>query len=64
MGAAKPGKGNFWIIDPDHAHIFENEGSVRRRPRGYKGKLKKPGYPSAPYGYQHSYDVSGIPVRF
>lgn len=62
MGATKPGKGNFWIIDPEHAHIFDNEGSSRRRPRNYKNKNKKSPFAASSGYYSHGYDGNGIAV--
>ncbi|KAL5288511.1 let-381 family protein [Megaselia abdita] len=60
MGQTKPGKGNFWIIDPAHAEIFENEGSSRRRPRNYKNKNKKSPYAASGNYLSHGFDGNGI----
>ncbi|CAL4122067.1 unnamed protein product [Meganyctiphanes norvegica] len=57
----RPGKGHYWAIDPTAELMFE-EGSFRRRPRGFRRKVQamKP-YPmyggSAPLG--GPYDVCG-----
>jgi len=50
MGVGKPGKGNYWTIDENSAHLFEDEGSLRRRPRGYRSKIKVK-YPNHANGY-------------
>lgn len=45
----RPGKGHYWTIDPDSECMFE-EGSYRRRPRGFRRKcqnLKTPYTPAA-----------------
>ncbi|EDW72789.1 uncharacterized protein Dwil_GK16994 [Drosophila willistoni] len=51
MGVGKPGKGNYWTIDENSAHLFEDEGSLRRRPRGYRSKIKVKTYPGHGNGY-------------
>lgn len=45
-GLGRPGKGHYWTIDPASEFMFE-EGSFRRRPRGFKLKRQsiKPQYP-------------------
>lgn len=40
MGVGKPGKGHYWTIDRNSEHMFEDAGSTRRRPRGFRRKLK------------------------
>ncbi|XP_055842002.1 forkhead box protein biniou isoform X2 [Episyrphus balteatus] len=47
MGVGKPGKGNYWTIEQNSAYMFEDEGSLRRRPRGYRSKLKMKPYSAA-----------------
>lgn len=34
----KPGKGHYWTIDSSAEYMFEDEGSLRRRPRGFRRK--------------------------
>ncbi|XP_037939366.1 forkhead box protein biniou [Teleopsis dalmanni] len=46
MGVGKPGKGNYWTIEQNSAYMFEDEGSLRRRPRGYRSKVKVKSYTS------------------
>ncbi|KAL0280723.1 UNVERIFIED_CONTAM: hypothetical protein PYX00_001940 [Menopon gallinae] len=51
-GLGRPGKGHYWTIDPSSDTLFE-EGSFRRRPRGFKRKcqaLKPPFHPAAFFG--------------
>ncbi|XP_039264859.2 uncharacterized protein LOC120340621 [Styela clava] len=38
-GLGRPGKGHFWTIDPASEFMFE-EGSFRRRPRGFRRKCQ------------------------
>jgi len=60
MGVGKPGKGNYWTIDENSAHLFEDEGSLRRRPRGYRSKIKVK-YPNHANGYfTGSYGDAGM----
>lgn len=44
-GLGRPGKGHYWTIDPSSEFMFE-EGSFRRRPRGFRRKCQamKPQY--------------------
>ncbi|XP_014295826.1 forkhead box protein F1 [Microplitis demolitor] len=44
-GLGRPGKGHYWTIDPASEYMFE-EGSFRRRPRGFRRKCQalKPQY--------------------
>ncbi|XP_017841230.1 forkhead box protein biniou [Drosophila busckii] len=61
MGVGKPGKGNYWTIDENSAHLFEDEGSLRRRPRGYRSKIKVKTYAVNPNGfYSGSYGDAGM----
>ncbi|KAL1456764.1 hypothetical protein WDU94_001467 [Cyamophila willieti] len=36
----RPGKGHYWTVDPDSQLMFE-EGSYRRRPRGFRKKQSR-----------------------
>ncbi|KAL0099724.1 hypothetical protein PUN28_019854 [Cardiocondyla obscurior] len=49
-GLGRPGKGHYWTIDPSTEYMFE-EGSFRRRPRGFRRKCQalKPQYPPQYY---------------
>lgn len=38
-GLGRPGKGHYWTIDPGSEFMFE-EGSFRRRPRGFRRKCQ------------------------
>ena len=44
----RPGKGHYWTIDPAQEYMFE-EGSFRRRPRGFRRKALKPYGPGGLY---------------
>jgi hypothetical protein len=46
----RPGKGHYWTIDPAQEYMFE-EGSFRRRPRGFRRKSMKPQNPYGPNLY-------------
>ena len=58
-GLGRPGKGHYWTIDPAAEFMFE-EGSFRRRPRGFRRKsqnIRSPrpedaGYSAFTYGGQ------------
>ncbi|XP_066592144.1 uncharacterized protein [Prorops nasuta] len=59
-GLGRPGKGHYWTIDPSTEYMFE-EGSCRRRPRGFRRKCQalKSQYPqyfpgTGPVGVQGS----------
>ncbi|CAH0547700.1 unnamed protein product [Brassicogethes aeneus] len=58
-GLGRPGKGHYWTIDPASEFMFE-EGSFRRRPRGFRRKCQamKPQYSPAfyPNMVQQSYE--------
>lgn len=46
----KPGKGHYWTIDSSAEYMFEDEGSLRRRPRGFRRKQQLKTYTNqAPY---------------
>ncbi|KAM9817398.1 forkhead box protein F1 [Neosynchiropus ocellatus] len=60
-GLGRPGKGHYWTIDPASEFMFE-EGSFRRRPRGFRRKCQalKPMY--SMMGFNHiadSYNFQG-----
>ena len=38
-GLGRPGKGHYWTVDPSAEFMFE-EGSFRRRPRGFRRKYR------------------------
>jgi Forkhead domain len=40
----KPGKGHYWTIDSSAEYMFEDEGSLRRRPRGFRRKQQIKNY--------------------
>jgi hypothetical protein len=42
----KPGKGHYWTIDANAEYMFEDEGSLRRRPRGFRRKQQMKSYSS------------------
>jgi len=51
-GLGRPGKGHYWTVDPNSQLMFE-EGSYRRRPRGFRRKcqaLKTPYHPTTFFG--------------
>lgn len=43
----KPGKGHYWTIDSSAEYMFEDEGSLRRRPRGFRRKQQMKVYSNA-----------------
>uniref|UniRef100_A0A1A9WS98 Fork-head domain-containing protein n=1 Tax=Glossina brevipalpis TaxID=37001 RepID=A0A1A9WS98_9MUSC len=53
MGVGKPGKGSYWAIAESSAYMFHDEGSLRRRPRGFKSKMK-----GKPYGATNGFYAS------
>lgn len=40
----KPGKGHYWTIDPKSNHEFQEEGSLRRRTRGFRRRQQQKPY--------------------
>lgn len=66
MAMGKPGKGHYWTIDPKSEYMFEDEGSLRRRPRGFRRKHQLKSYPSTNssnyYGPVSGYDNAVINV--
>lgn len=40
----KPGKGHYWTIDPKSTHEFQEEGSLRRRTRGFRRRQQTKPY--------------------
>lgn len=48
-GLGKPGKGHFWTIDPKSNHEFQEEGSLRRRTRGFRRRHQQTKQYSQPY---------------
>ncbi|XP_010082116.1 PREDICTED: forkhead box protein F1, partial [Pterocles gutturalis] len=62
-GLGRPGKGHYWTIDPASEFMFE-EGSFRRRPRGFRRKCQalKPMYSMNGLSFNHlpeSYGFQG-----
>lgn len=57
-GLGRPGKGHYWTIDPSSEILFE-EGSCRRRPRGFRRKCLKP-YPSPQLNLTNSASLQAI----
>ena len=49
-GIGRPGKGHYWTIDPQCEYMFE-EGSYRRRPRGFRRKCNLKSYAPSNYPY-------------
>lgn len=66
IGLGKPGKGHYWTIDSKSEYMFEDEGSLRRRPRGFRRKHQMKSYPgpSGFYPSSNGYDGTSIPVSF
>ncbi|CAD7082898.1 unnamed protein product [Hermetia illucens] len=46
MGLSKPSKGHYWTIDQKSEYMFEDESSLRRRPRGFRRKHQIKSYAS------------------
>lgn len=61
VGLGKPGKGHYWTIDPKLAYMFEDEGSLRRRPRGFRRKHQMKQYATPQYYQTPSYESNEIP---
>lgn len=64
MGLGKPGKGHYWTIDSKSEYMFEDEGSLRRRPRGFRRKHQQKSYPGGGtfYSNANGYDGGQISV--
>uniref|UniRef100_A0A1B0AL42 Fork-head domain-containing protein n=1 Tax=Glossina palpalis gambiensis TaxID=67801 RepID=A0A1B0AL42_9MUSC len=60
MGVGKPGKGSYWTIAENSAYMFHDEGSLRRRPRGYKAKMKGKPYATTNGFYSNSSFDTGM----
>lgn len=59
----KPGKGHYWTIDASAEYMFEDEGSLRRRPRGFRRKQQMKTYSSSGSFYPSSqYDSPQLNV--
>lgn len=50
----KPGKGHYWTIDSSAEYMFEDEGSLRRRPRGFRRKQQIKAYTNSGSFYPSS----------
>lgn len=62
-GVGKPGKGHYWTIDSKSEFLFQDEGSLRRRPRGYRRKQQiKYGTPNGYYTAPGAYENGEITV--
>ncbi|XP_065212854.1 forkhead box protein F2-like [Planococcus citri] len=59
----RPGKGHYWTIDPDSECMFE-EGSYRRRPRGFRRKCQNLKTPYTPPTASHYYVAPQTPQNF
>jgi len=58
-GLGRPGKGHYWTIDPSAEFMFE-EGSFRRRPRGFRRKCQALKTPFAMLGAMGSAAAAAI----
>ncbi|KAK9499323.1 hypothetical protein O3M35_002376 [Rhynocoris fuscipes] len=61
-GLGRPGKGHYWTIDPASELMFE-EGSFRRRPRGFRRKcqaIRPPVYSQTGFDQQTSQPLQAI----
>nr|XP_018918126.1 PREDICTED: forkhead box protein F1-A-like [Bemisia tabaci] len=52
-GIGRPGKGHYWTVSPASESMFE-DGSYRRRPRGYKKKCQ-PFQHQLPHSHSHAH---------
>ncbi|XP_050395466.1 forkhead box protein F1 [Patella vulgata] len=55
-GIGRPGKGHYWTIDPAAEFMFE-EGSFRRRPRGFRRKCQA----MKPFGMLNGMSMNSTP---
>ncbi|KAL7034803.1 hypothetical protein ACKWTF_008102 [Chironomus riparius] len=59
----KPGKGHYWTIDASAEYMFEDEGSLRRRPRGFRRKQQMKSFSNSSSFYPpSSYDSAQLNV--
>jgi forkhead box protein F len=58
----KPGKGHYWTIDSSAEYMFEDEGSLRRRPRGFRRKQQIKNFSSSGPFYPAS-NFEGPPIN-
>ncbi|CAO1400067.1 unnamed protein product [Diamesa hyperborea] len=58
----KPGKGHYWTIDSSAEYMFEDEGSLRRRPRGFRRKQQLKAY-NGSGGFYPSAGYDGAPLN-
>lgn len=54
-GLGKPGKGHYWTIDPKSNHEFQEEGSLRRRTRGFRRRQQATKSYAQPYSHFQVY---------
>lgn len=54
-GLGKSGKGHFWTIDPKSNHEFQEEGSLRRRTRGFRRRQQSHKQYTQPYTHYVPY---------
>lgn len=57
-GLGKPGKGHYWTIDPKSNHEFQEEGSLRRRSRGFRRRQQTKPYTQQYIQYANSGDYT------
>ena len=48
----RPGKGHYWTVDPNQEYMFEDGGSYRRRPRGFR---KRPNLKGGGARFDHAH---------
>lgn len=58
----KPGKGHYWTIDSSAEYMFEDEGSLRRRPRGFRRKQQIKAYSNQGSFYPPA-NYEGTPIN-
>lgn len=57
-GLGKPGKGHYWTIDPKSTHEFQEEGSLRRRSRGFRRRQQPKPYAQQYMQYSNAGDYN------